>query len=163
MFKKTLTAACIAACGLFSMTTGVIAAQNVPTPVPAGQSIDVEPEITMGTAVATAEEAYKATSTSARLSRAHGGVYWVVRLETKDAERLVAFIDAKTGEISGARTYGKKGDYQGRYCNENGRRGHHRADCNQDDCRGECIGNGNRGCGEGRHHRRGPGCVGAGC
>ena len=155
MLKKTLMTATAVACGLFALTSGAVAADpKAPTPVPYGQTVEATPSVSMGDAVAKSEKAYDARSTSARLRSAHGELFWAVRLEKADGERLVAFVDAKTGEITAARTLGKRGEAashhyrydcpmgnDGRYCRGN------------DDRRGNCM-TGYRG------HHRGPGCGG---
>ena len=144
MLKKTILAASVAACGLFALTTGAVAADpKAPTPVPYGQTVDMDPTVDMADAVAKSEKAYDARSTSARLRTAHGELFWAVRLEKADGERIVVFVDAKTGEITSARTLGKRGEYRGRHCDTMGE-GYHQGNCMQ----------GMRG------HHRGPGCGG---
>lgn len=108
MFKKTLIAATALACGLFAMSSGAVAADSkAPTPVPYGQQIDVTPTVSMADAVAQSEKAYDARATSARLRTAYGDLFWCVRLEKADGERLAAYVDAKTGEIMSAQSFGK--------------------------------------------------------
>ena len=145
MLKKTILAASVAACGLFALSTGTLAADpKAPTPVPYGVTVDMNPTVAMTDAVAKSEKAYDARSTSARLRAAHGELFWCVRLEKADGERIVAYVDAKTGEITSARTLGKRGERDGRYCDTPGEGYRH----------GGCM------TGNMRGHHRGPGCGG---
>lgn len=141
MLKKTILATTVAACGLFALSTGAVAADpKAPTPVPYGQTVEMNPTVAMSDAVAKAEKAYDARSTSARLRTAHGELFWAVRLEKADGERLLAYVNATTGEITSARTLGKVGEYRGPCC----------------DMTGEGYRQGN--CMQGMRHHRGHGC-----
>lgn len=108
MLKNSMIVAGIVMSGLAGLSSSVLAAAEVaPVPVPAGQVQTLEPKVAMADAVAKVEKAYDAKSVGVNLRPSNGTLLWCVRLMKADGERLAAYVDAMSGEITSARTFGK--------------------------------------------------------
>ena len=127
--KMKNTAAAILTAAAMTAAATAWAVDAAPASVPP-MAENVQPQVGMSAATATAEQAYGGQTRSARLhmSREYGPV-WDVRMVKADGTGVRAFVDAQTGKVVAADEF-SIGDGRRMYDGRGyGHCGHGRGDC----------------------------------